>query len=157
MDPFPVTDLESYLGGHWRIDRVIVDAAGAPAGGFTGHAAITPEGDGVLRYRERGTLRLGTHTGEASRTLRYEVTGPGRADVRFEHGGFFHAVDLREGRWRTEHPCAADLYRVAYRVLGPGQWSQEWTVSGPAKDHTIRSAFHRLAGHPGRLRPGGDR
>lgn len=143
VDEYPVTDLAAYLAGRWRLDREIVDAVGARIGTFAGRADLTTEDAWTLRYHERGTLELGAHSGEATRALRYHLTDPGRADVHFDHGGFFHTVDLRDGGCRAEHLCVADLYRVTYRIAGPDDWSQEWTVTGPAKAHTIRSAFRR--------------
>jgi Family of unknown function (DUF6314) len=137
-----VTDVEGYFGGRWRLEREIFDESGARIGGFQGSATFTLR-DGVLVYHEQGMLELGTHCGPAHRTLHYRVTGPGQAGVYFDHGGFFHDLDLRAGRWRTSHPCADDLYRGEYQVLGPDRWQLEWTVAGPTKNHTLISRYRR--------------
>lgn len=71
---------------------------------------------------------------------------PGRADVHFDHGGFFHELDLRAGHWATDHPCRDDLYRGSYEVLDARRWRQEWAVRGPAKDHLIVTRFTRASG-----------
>ena len=142
---FPIADLTGYFAGEWRLDREILTADGEPAGEVAGTATFT-EADGALVYFEEGQLRLGGYTGPVSRTLHYRPVGPGRAAVHFDHGGFFHDVDLREGRWSAEHPCRADFYRGEYRVLDAGRWRQEWAVRGPAKDHLIVSRFSRVPG-----------
>ena len=139
----PVADLPAHFAGKWLLEREITTADGAPAGEVTGFATFT-EDSGVLIYHESGQLRLPAYTGPVTRTLHYRPTGPGRADVHFDHGGFFHEVDLREGRWDTTHPCRDDLYRGSYRVLDADRWRQEWAVRGPAKDHLIVTRFHRV-------------
>jgi hypothetical protein len=142
VEYLPVPDLAAYFGGAWRLDREIRTADGAPAGEVAGTATFT-EVDGVLVYHEEGELRLGGHTGPVTRTLHYRPVGPGRASVHFDHGGFFHDLDLREGRWTADHPCRADRYRGEFRVTGAAHWRQEWTVRGPAKDHVIVTRFSR--------------
>jgi hypothetical protein len=69
--------------------------------------------------------------------------GGGRAAVHFDHGGFFHDLDLSTGAWATDHPCRDDVYRGEYVVLDAGRWRQEWVVTGPAKDHVITTRFTR--------------
>ncbi|MFM9595514.1 DUF6314 family protein [Streptomyces scabiei] len=71
----------------------------------------------------------------AERTLRFlPGTAPGTADVRFGDGRPFHDLDLTTGRWRTDHPCAADLYRGTFEVHDENRWRTLWRVGGPAKD-----------------------
>lgn len=138
---FAITDLAAYFAGAWRLSRDIVAADGQPMGEVTGTATFTWE-DAVLVYAETGELRLNGYTGPVSRTLLYHPDGA-RAAVHFDHGGFFHDLDLATGRWRTDHPCRDDLYRGEYRVLDPDHWRQEWVVAGPAKDHVITTRFTR--------------
>lgn len=145
MDCYPVLDLAAHFAGEWRLDREILTAAGEPVGEVTGTATFTEEG-GVLVYREVGEMRLGAYTGPVTRTLHYRLAEPGRADVHFDHGGFFHELDLRAGCWETDHPCRADLYHGSYRVLDARRWRQEWAVRGPAKDHLIVTRFSRASG-----------
>ncbi|WP_290054256.1 DUF6314 family protein [Amycolatopsis solani] len=145
MEYWPVPDLAAHFAGAWRLDREILTAGGEVAGEVTGTATFTEE-DGDLVYREAGEMRLGTYTGPVTRTLRYRPTAPGRADVHFDHGGFFHELDLRAGHWATDHPSRADLYRGSYQVLDARRWRQEWAVRGPAKDHLIVTRFTRSTG-----------
>jgi hypothetical protein len=140
-----VADLAGYLTGRWRLDREITDEAGNVIGTFAGTATCTKADDDVLVFHEHGTLTLDTHAGQAERTLHYRMSGEGRAAVHFTHGGFFHDVDLRDGEWRTSHPCRDDLYSGEYLVLGPDEWRLTWNVAGPAKNHVIRSDFRRLS------------
>ena len=148
MDSFPVTDLVAYFAGEWQLEREIRTADGVPAGEVTGTATFT-ETDGVLVYLEEGELRWGGYTGPVTRTLHYRPAGPGRAAVHFDHGGFFHDVDLRTGGWTAEHPCRADVYRGEYHVVDAGHWRQEWAVRGPAKDHLIVTTFSRAPASAG--------
>jgi hypothetical protein len=142
MGLHPVTDLEGYFGGRWVLDREIFDDSGARIGSFAGSATFTTEDVGLV-YHEEGILELGRHRAPAHRTLHYRITGPGQAAVHFDYGDFFHELDLREGCWRTSHPCRDDLYRGEYRVLEPDRWQQEWTVAGPTKNHTLITRFVR--------------
>lgn len=141
-EPFPVSDLIDYFAGSWSLHREIRDAAGNPVGSFTGTAGFTAE-DGALGYREEGELRMGAHHGPAHRALRYVLDGPGRAEVFFDYGEFFHALDLRTGECEATHPCREDVYRGHYRILGPHQWLQNWQVTGPTKNHELHTVFDR--------------
>jgi hypothetical protein len=138
----PVPALADFLVGHWLVEREILGSSGARVGTFDGTATVGPR-DGELLYREEGVLDLGAHRGPAERVLHYRPAGTARVDVHFDHGGFFHDVDLSTGWWQVGHPCRNDLYRGEYRVLGPGHWQQRWSVTGPAKDHTIVTDFRR--------------
>ena len=142
FEPHPVEDLAAYFAGTWRLERAIVDEAGQPLGSFTGSAEFSVDG-AVLDYREQGVLALGSHRGPAHRALRYCLDEPGTARVYFDYGEFFHDLDLRQGWWRTSHPCRDDLYRGEYRVLGPDRWWQRWVVSGPTKNHVLTTSFQR--------------
>lgn len=135
-------DLAAYFCGRWSLHREITDDAGQPVGSFAGRAEFRVE-DGVLIYHERGELELGAHRGPAERTLHYRITGPGQAEVHFDHGGFFHDLDLRSGHWEVDHPCRADLYRGEFDLDGPDRWRQRWHVSGPAKANVLTSRFER--------------
>ncbi|SFB56027.1 hypothetical protein SAMN05216266_11988 [Amycolatopsis marina] len=140
----PVRELAGFLAGNWLVEREIATAADIRIGTFHGTVVVEAV-DGELVYREEGVLDLGTHRGPATRVLRYRPTGAARADVHFEHGGYFHDVDLCTGRWQVEHPCRADHYLGEYRVFGSTHWQQRWQVTGPAKDHTIVTDFRRSA------------
>jgi hypothetical protein len=140
--PFAITDLTAHFAGAWRLAREIVAVDGEPIGTADGEAVFTME-DGVLVYRETGRMRLGAYTGPMSRTLLYHPAGGARAAVHFDHGGFFHDLDLSTGAWATDHPCRDDIYRGEYVVLDAGRWRQEWVVTGPAKDHVITTRFTR--------------
>ncbi|WP_116040850.1 DUF6314 family protein [Amycolatopsis palatopharyngis] len=140
----PVRNLTNYLIGDWLVEREILGTSGIGIGSFSG-TAVFQAVDDELVYREDGVLDLGAHRGPATRVLYYRPTGPARAAVHFEHGGFFHDVDLSTGWWQTEHPCRADQYLGEYHVLGPTRWQQRWRVTGPAKDHTIVTDLRRPA------------
>lgn len=137
-------DLAGYFGGDWALRREITDDAGGPVGSFTGTARFALDEHGVLIYHETGQLHLGAHHGPAQRTLHYRLTEPGRAQVYFDYGDFFHDLDLRSGRWEVTHPCRADLYRGEFELRSPQLWRQRWEVTGPAKAHVLTTWFERL-------------
>jgi hypothetical protein len=140
-DVYPVTDLAGYFTGRWLLERDLYDADGA-AGKVTGSAEFALDGES-LSYREEGVLDTGLYRGPVTRVLEYRLTGPGQASVYFDHGGFFHDVDLREGQWSSTHPCADDQYRGEYRILGPDRWQLAWSVTGPKKDDVYVTRFRR--------------
>ncbi|WP_020660594.1 DUF6314 family protein [Amycolatopsis benzoatilytica] len=142
---FPITDLNGYFSGDWRLARDIAGVDGEALGSAAGCVTFTLEDD-VLVYHESGELRLGAHRGPFVRTLHYRPAGGARAAVHFDHGGFFHDVDLTTGEWTADHPCSADWYRGTYLLVDERRWEQEWVVTGPAKDHVITSRFTRAGG-----------
>jgi hypothetical protein len=139
-----VDDLAAYLLGRWRVDREILDGDREPVGRFAGDAVFVAAGSepGLLRYEERGTLRLGAHRGPAFRRLLYRVDGA-RAEVAFEDGRPFHDLDLRTGRTTADHPCGDDHYRGRFEVVDASTWTHEWVVEGPHKDHLLRTTLFR--------------
>jgi hypothetical protein len=142
--PSRIDDLATFLAGSWRLQRTIVEG-GSVVGSFTGTGTFdpAPAGDrGVLRYRERGTLHLDGTTVTATRCLVYRVTGS-RAQVAFEDGRPFHDLDLSTGVDVVEHPCGADRYRGRLEVLDADTWHHTWRVTGPHKDHEIRTVLAR--------------
>ncbi|AOS63516.1 DUF6314 family protein [Actinoalloteichus hymeniacidonis] len=150
-DDRAVHDLGAFLLGRWRLDRRIVDDRGDLLGTVVGSVVITEVAAEVatppprsLDYHEEGELVLASYRGPMSRRLEYRLGEAGRAVVHFDHGGFFHDVDLRSGHWQARHPCGDDRYLGTYSVLGPDRWRQEWQVEGPSKAHTIHSEFHRV-------------
>ncbi|ASO20830.1 hypothetical protein FHR81_001798 [Actinoalloteichus hoggarensis] len=140
---YAVPDLSAYLTGRWRLEREILDVSGSRLGGVIGVAEIVDHGE-RLDYTEQGELVLADHRGPARRRLGYRLTGPGRAEVHFDHGGFFHEVDLRDGRWSTRHLCGDDDYQGGYHVVDADRWRQTWRVTGPRKAHVLVTEFRRL-------------
>jgi len=143
-----VDDLKSFLAGRWHISRRISDHRTSVAGRFSGEAAFTTVGDG-LRYDESGSVRLGTCRQQATRAYMYVFDSPRRADVWFDDGGYFHSLELVEGRWRVRHVCADDIYDGAFRVLGDDAWTAVWRVTGPRKGYVLRTRYCRLSGESG--------
>jgi len=140
-----VDDLKSFLTGSWRVSRRISDHRGSVSGWFSGDAVFSPV-DGGLRYQEQGELIWGGLSGPASRAYVYSFDDVHRADVWFDDGGYFHALDLSEGRWRVRHDCADDVYDGAFRVLRDDAWTAVWCVSGPRKGYVLRTRYWRPGG-----------
>ncbi|NIR58702.1 MAG: hypothetical protein GWO02_03860 [Gammaproteobacteria bacterium] len=137
-------DLRGFLEGAWRLRRRLEDRRGGRCGRFDGAAVFAPAG-GELVYRERGVLRLGRYQGRAGRVYRYRFPAPGRADVAFEDGAAFHALDLGDGRCVVEHRCRDDIYRGRFHVAGPDAWQVVWLVAGPRKDQILTAGYQRVA------------
>ena len=96
-----------------------------------------------LCYLETGELRFGTHTGPATRTLRYQGRPDGTVDVRFADGHFFYRLDLRSGRCVAVHQCRADRYEITYLALSENAMEERWQVQGPGKDYEATATLVR--------------
>ena len=150
----PVADALLYLAGSWRAERTVRDLASTDdtddtaddtdEGTFTGTTTFSPLDGGGLLHHESGTFVWQGVARPTERTLRFlPGTAPGTADVRFADGRPFHDLDLTSGRWITDHPCAADLYRGEFTVLDPDRWRTVWRVAGPAKDLVLTTDYAR--------------
>ncbi len=168
-----VPDTLAFAAGHWRIERVLADHRSGTGGRFTGQAVLRepgrpgpepgrpgpepgrpgPEpgrrgpagrpGPAGHIYTETGELRFGTHTGPATRSLRYQGLPDGTVDVRFADGHLFYQLDLRSGRCAAVHQCRADRYEITYLVLGEDLMEEHWRVRGPDKDYAATATLIR--------------
>jgi hypothetical protein len=140
-----VTNTLAFAAGDWRIERVLEDHRSGTEGRFTGRAALTGPDlpGGPLEYLETGELHFGTHTGPATRALRYQGLPDGTVDVRFADGHHFYRLDLRSGRCMAVHQCGADRYEITYLVLGDDQMEERWRVRGPDKDYQATATLTR--------------
>jgi hypothetical protein len=168
-----VSDTLAFAAGHWRIERVLADHRSGTQGRFTGRATLSelapgsatpgepqpsepqlsgetqpddrgPDDPGPeLCYLETGELRFGTHTGPATRTLRYQGRPDGTVDVRFADGHLFYRLDLREGCCTAVHQCRADRYEITYLVLSENVMEERWQVRGPGKDYQATATLIR--------------
>ena len=143
-----IADLRAYLQGSWALirrgrlrtgKRVIMAASPVKQTGV-----FTPAGPELVT-REEGVFRFRFYDDVVRRAYRYRFPVPSVAEVYFDHGGFFHRLDLTAGRWVAQHLCGADLYRGAFRVDGADLWHVIWDVTGPGKDHRIASRFTRTS------------
>jgi uncharacterized protein DUF6314 len=142
VSDYPVPDPLRYLAGAWRLARRVEDLTTGQTGSFSGTGRFSPDGTG-LRYAERGELVLGSYRTSAWRAYRYRPDGAGRLVVEFDDGRYFHDLDLTGGYWEVTHPCRADEYGGAFRVLGADLWTQDWRVHGPAKNQRLFTEFRR--------------
>ena len=160
-----VSDTLAFAAGHWRIERVLADHRSGTQGRFTGSATLSepvpaepapaepalsqPDDPGAapsgpaLCYLETGELRFGTHTGPATRTLRYQGRPDGTVNVRFADGHLFYQLDLRSGRCVAVHQCRADRYEITYLVLSENAMEERWQVQGPGKDYQATATLIR--------------
>ncbi len=137
-----VADLRAFLEGAWSLTRTVLDRRSGACGRLSGKAIFETEGEGLL-YRENGVLRLGARDYDVSQIYRYRFPEPERADITFDHGGYFHTLDLSSGRWSAEHLCNEDLYRGAFRAAGAGGWRVVWRILGPRKDQVLKTRYLR--------------
>ena len=127
------------LVGTWTLRREIDDRRAGERHRVDGQLEVAEEGPGRLRWSETGLWRRPEGDVAVHRHLRVERDGDEAWWVRFEDGRDFHP-------WRSGvdvvHPCAPDTYRG--RVSGTTRgWEVTWEVSGPAKDHTLRTWLTR--------------
>lgn len=128
--------------GDWALSRRIEDARAGAGGRFEGAAVFTEAGPGLLRYEERGGLRMGTGpvlTAERRYLWRFEGA---RVAVLFEDGRAFHGFDPA-GRPEASHWCDPDAYAVRYDFADWPRWRAVWRVTGPRKDYVMDSAYAR--------------
>lgn len=109
---------------------------------MAGVATFTPVRQGIA-YEEQGILGFGDWRGTATRRYLYVVDDSATAEVRFEDGRHFHALDLSSGAASVDHHCSRDLYRGLYRVLSPARWRVAWRIEGPRKDLLILTRYVR--------------
>lgn len=129
--------------GDWRVDRAIADRLSGRDGRFEGAARFTPEEEEGLRYREEGWLRLGDGAPlAASREYLWRFTPQG-VEVAFPDGRPFHRFAPAGRGPGTDHPCGADLYRVAYDFAPWPSWTATWEVTGPRKAYRLATAYRR--------------
>ncbi|EST21604.1 DUF6314 family protein [Streptomyces roseochromogenus] len=141
---WPVADVLAFLAGRWRVERSVRDLASGDDGCFSGAALFSAPAGGGLLHEESGTFTWQGVARPATRTLRFlPGSAPGTADVRFEDGRPFHALDLTSGRYVADHPCAADLYRGEFTVRDADHWRSVWRVRGPAKDLVLTTDYER--------------
>lgn len=139
-----VDELGPFLLGSWRVTRTLHDLGSGAVGSFEGTAVFSRREDGMIGHREHGLLAWGGRGGEAERSWDLVATDdPGVWDVRFDDGRPFHRLDLRTGRWATEHRCAPDLYVGDFEVEAPDAWRYTWQVSGPRKSLELASRLTR--------------
>ena len=165
-----VSDTLAFAAGHWRIERVLADHRSGTQGRFTGSATLreaddpgaapsgpapsgpAPSGPAPSRpapsraelcYLETGELRFGTHSGPATRTLRYQGRPDGTVDVRFADGHLFYRLDLRSGRCVAVHQCREDRYEITYLALSEDVMEERWQVRGPGKDYQATATLIR--------------
>jgi hypothetical protein len=147
----PVADLAAFLRGCWRLTRRFVDAASTATGRMDGAACFEPAPWG-LNYVEQGILAMGDYRGEATRRYRFTACEGSRADILFDDGAPFHALDLATGRAEIVHHCGDDLYEGRYAVLSADQWTLDWRITGPRKALAISTRYARLDAAPSGLR-----
>jgi hypothetical protein len=131
-----------YFAGIWGLSRRIIDRRAGIIGRLSGTAQFQPD-QTWLSYEESGHLRYGGHSGMASQSYRWGILDNGQIDVCFKDGRLFHRLDLSEGMAMVDHQCAADHYRGFYRLLSEDRWVASWHVTGPRKDLTLVSLYHR--------------
>ncbi|MDQ0735879.1 DUF6314 family protein [Arthrobacter agilis] len=139
-----VEDPMAFLAGTWSTERTLLDRAVGTTGTFSGTTLFTPDRGG-LRWDEEGTVRWASFQGPASRSYRIDAGdgGDGGLTVTFPDGRVLCRLDLRPGAARDEHHCAPDTYRVDFVITSPVTIEYSWDVTGPAKDHLLRTVLTR--------------
>lgn len=148
----PALDTLTYLIGSWQIDRTIDDRRAGVTGSFRGMALVAggpgagrPAAGDQARYTETGTLRYGTHTGPAQRSLDVTRLAGGAVLLSFLDGRPYIELDLSTGVCERRHPCGEDTYDSVMVVRSPDELEERWLVRGPAKDYTAVTVLRRVS------------
>lgn len=129
------------LLGRWILERDVDDRYASVRLRVTGTAVLEQVADGRVRWHEEGTLtRPGGAPAAVHRTLLVVPDADGAWQVTFDDGRPFHPWSPGV---EVDHPCAADHYRGTVVVHDEERWTVTWQVRGPAKDHTITTAYAR--------------
>lgn len=139
-------DLRRYFSGRWRIDRLAEDRRAGAAYRMIGTGAFQGDG-GTLAYQEAVAWSVDGRRFTASRGYRYlfDAQTPAAAQVRFDDGRPFHALDLADGTAEVTHDCPPDRYDGFYRLLDADRFRVRWVVTGPRKDLVLSTLFVRVA------------
>ena len=136
-----------FLEGEWLLRRHF---AGSYSGAFTGKASVAHEADDLTTYRYTEQGELTDAEGkqfDAKQSYLYRLVEGKLQVLKREglewivmHDLEFHA-DGRIANASHLHLCGQDHYATVYRVDFSGNWEVAYTVSGPKKDYSIRSAY----------------
>lgn len=141
MPTTPILTTPLDLLGRWGLERDVEDRYASARLHVTGSAVLEEVDDGRVRWHEEGVLtRPGSAPATVHRTLLVVPAADGSWQVTFDDGRPFHPWSPGV---RVDHPCVDDLYRGLVDVHDRSRWTVTWQVRGPAKDHTITTAYSR--------------
>ncbi|MBK1698084.1 hypothetical protein CKO21_12620 [Rhodovibrio salinarum] len=141
----PVYDLCAFFVGRWAIVREIEDRRAGVRHVMRGSGTFAlPSGDPAgLLYDETVTWRPAGQEMTGTRRYRIANLAGARAEVLFDDGRPFHALDLSAGTCAVHHDCPPDVYDGLYRVLDTDRFTVRWAVTGPRKDSVLMTTFKR--------------
>jgi len=137
-------DPVEYLRGDWHVERSIVDLRTGGRGQFRGVVRCTPGPGGRLVLDEEGELVWRAHRGPARRVLELRRVSRGHAEVLFDDGRPFHALELRRDGFLAHHVCGDDRYDGRFLLHGPSRWSVAWQAVGPSKCLWLDACYERM-------------
>ena len=141
----PVTNLRAFFEGRWEIVRQINDRRAGTQHVMHGTGRFRPAAGApaTLVYDEEVVWQPGGQTMTGTRRYLLADLRGARAEVRFDDGRPFHALDLAAGTCPVRHECPPDVYDGAYRILDADRFTVRWTVTGPRKDSVLQTTFAR--------------
>ncbi len=144
-------DTLEFLVGEWDLRRSVRDHLAGVDASFVGTASFVVSEAASrsgpphrARYSEAVEMVLGAHRGPASRELLYVRRDDSTVMVYFADGRPFVDLDLREGEWRSVHPCSEDFYETVTLVRSADSLEERWRVWGPTKSYEAVTSLTRL-------------
>jgi len=151
MGSVEIVDAVGYLLGNWWLSRSIEDHQFGIHASFQGTAELfedEPGSSSVIggraHYVEKGELHYGSYRGPACRRLDYVRSGHATTMLYFADGRPFVDLDLRNGTWRTSHPCGDDHHEISTLIRSSTIMSESWRVWGPSTNYEAETTFTRM-------------
>jgi hypothetical protein len=141
-----IPDTLGFLLGAWDLRRSYTDCRSATASWFHGQAILERDAGDVdtARYEETGQLTVGSHQGQARRSLEYLRRPDGTVMLYRPGRQPYVDLDLTSGAWEAVHPCGADRYEISTIVRSRDVVQEYWRVQGPDKDYTAVTTLRRV-------------
>lgn len=136
------------LCGRWQIRRTVYPLNGTIKNRLKGVGYFQKIADDKLHYYERLQYYQSTQTALTANQSYYYVFTPTQLKIYLSEQSTsatdvpFMVLDLQHNMSGTAM-CLADYYQLQWHWLTPTEFTMQYTVNGPRKQHRIVSEFKR--------------